>query len=243
MTIGLVIDIVLSLICLVIIIKHAANGFIRSFMGFARAVLAIFISYLFYAPFAKLLGNLFFTRVSEKWVSDAFASTYNADTGLYELYKVFEGIPNWFVKVLTKSGVDDATIQSYLVEHNGASPELADTLVHGIGGQLSMLLSTILAIIILFIVVQIVLVFVGKLLENISKLPVFRVLNIILGALIGAVISAVLVWVLSEGLIWIINFGARYNESLFAPIPEQSVFLEYFKDRNVWEIARARFGY
>jgi uncharacterized membrane protein required for colicin V production len=243
MTIGLVIDIVLALICLIIIIKNAVNGFIRSFMGFARAVLAIFISYLFYVPFAKLLGNLFFTRISEKWVSDAFSSTYNAETGLYDLYKVFDGIPNWFVKVLIKSGVDDATIQTYLVEQNGASPELADTLVRGIGGQLSMLLSTILAIIILFIVVQIALVFVGKLLENISKLPVFRVLNIILGALIGAVISAVLVWLLSEGLIWIINFIARYNESLFAPIPEQSVFLEYFKDRNVWEIARARFGY
>jgi uncharacterized membrane protein required for colicin V production len=243
MTIGLVIDIVLSLICLIIIIKHAANGFIRSFMGFARAVLAIFISYLFYVPFAKLLGNLFFTRISEKWVSDAFSSTYNAETGLYDLYKVFDGIPNWFVKVLTKSGVDDATIQTYLVEQNGASPELADTLVRGIGGQLSMLLSTILAIIILFIVVQIALVFVGKLLENISKLPVFRVLNIILGALIGAVISAVLVWLVSEGLIWIINFIARYNESLFAPIPSQSVFLEYFKDRNIWELARARFGY
>jgi hypothetical protein len=194
-------------------------------------------------PFAKLLGNLFFTRISEKWVSDAFSSTYNAETGLYDLYKVFDGIPNWFVKVLTKSGVDDATIQTYLVEQNGASPELADTLVRGIGGQLSMLLSTILAIIILFIVVQIALVFVGKLLENISKLPVFRVLNIILGALIGAVISAVLVWLLSEGLIWIINFIARYNESLFAPIPSQSVFLEYFKDRNIWELARARFGY
>ena len=165
------------------------------------------------------------------------------DTGLYELYKVFDGIPDWFVKVLTKSGVDDATIQTYLVEQNGASQELADTLVTGIGGQLSMLLSTIIAVIALFVVVQITLIFVGKLLENVSKLPVFRVLNIILGALIGAVISAVLMWLLSEGLIWIINFIARYNEAVFAPIPSQSVFLKFFDERNVWEMARGWFGW
>ncbi len=241
MVVGLIIDIILMLICLIVVIKNAVNGFIKSFMGFARAILAVFIAYIFNAPLARLLKGWFFDGLSEKWILDAFGGTYNEGTGLYELYNVFDGIPDWFVKFITKFGIDENTTNTYLLGQEAATEETMRQITSGLSIQLSNLVSTVVAVLVLFILIQILLIFVGKLLEKVGDLPVFRVLNVLLGACIGAVIAALMVWLLSEGIIWLLNFAKSYNEGVFGPITDQSIFLRYFRDNNVWEIARGWF--
>jgi uncharacterized membrane protein required for colicin V production len=59
--VSLIIDIVIALICLIIIIRNAARGFIRAFMAFARTILAILFAYLFNSPLAGLLDKKFTT--------------------------------------------------------------------------------------------------------------------------------------------------------------------------------------
>ena len=231
---SLIIDIVIALICLVIIIRNAARGFIRSFMAFARTILAILIAYIFNSPLAGLLDDKIFLERSQGWINNAFISTHDGQGG-YQLYTLFDGIPEWFTNALMRSGADEETIQRYFYGQESAPIEVVDQLSQSLGGLLSSLISTILAVILIFIAVEIVLLLVGALLNKVGQIPIFRFFNILLGALIGVIFSAVIVLLLAGAIIWIIRFGSTYNSSIFSEsIITNSLFLNFFHKHEIW---------
>ena len=233
---SLIIDIVIALICLVIIIRNAAQGFIKSFMAFARTVLAILLAYLFNAPLARLFDEKIFLSLSQKWIKDAFIATHDGNGG-YQLYTIFEGIPEWFVKVLMRTGVDEATIQRYFYTTECAPIEVVDQLSQSIGALLSALISTIIAVVIIFVVIELLLLLVGHLLNKVKKISIVKFFDILLGALIGAAISAVLVLLIATAAIWVIRFAAGYNAEIFNDsIILNSIFLNFFHEHNFWKI-------
>lgn len=234
--VSLVIDIVIALICLIIIIRNAARGFIRSFMAFARTVLAILFAYLFNSPLAGLLDKNVFASLSEGWVYNAFISTDNG-AGSYDLFTLFDGIPEWFTNALMRSGVDEKTTEKYFYSGESAPIEVVEELSHSLGGLLSSFISTILAVIIIFVVVEIVLLLVGLLLNKVGQIPIFKFLNILLGAAIGVVFSAAIVLLLATAIIWIIQFGAGYNPNVFTEsLITDSIFLNFFYKNNMWQV-------
>ena len=234
--VSLIIDIVIALICLIIIIRNAARGFIRAFMAFARTILAILFAYLFNSPLAGLLDKNIFASMSQGWVYNAFISTDNGAGG-YNLYTLFDGIPEWFTNALMRSGIDEQTIQKYFYSGESAPIEIVDELSISLGGLLSSLISTVLAVIIIFVVVEIVLLILGVVLNKVGQIPIFKFLNILLGAAIGVVFSAVVVLLLATVVIWVIQFGAGYNANVFTEsLITDSIFLDFFYRNNVWQI-------
>ena len=234
--ISLIIDIIIALVCLIIIIRNAAKGFIRSFMAFAKTILAVFLAYIFNAPLASLLNEKFFLNMSTGWISNAFLSTHDGE-GLYQLYTLFDGIPSWFANMLLRSGVDEATIQRYFYSGESAPIEVVDQLSTSLGSLLSSVISTVLAVIIIFVAVEIILAILGALLNKAGKLPIIKFVNIVLGALIGAVFSAAITLLIATALIWIINFGAGYTATIFASeLITDSIFLNFFHTHNIWQI-------
>ncbi|MGM9646037.1 MAG: CvpA family protein [Eubacteriales bacterium] len=242
MTISLAIDILIAFICLIIIIRNAARGFIKSFMTFAKTILAFLVAYIFNSPLAKLLSEKIFLNLSNKWVLDAFVSTADGEGG-YALYNLFDGIPQWFTNFMMKSGIDDSAIQKYFVGKESASYEVMQDLAAGLGAALSSLISTVVSCLVLFIVTEILLIFVGILLGKVGKLPVLRFVNLALGALIGVAVSAVIAWLVSLGVGYIIQFGARYKPEIFnSSIIENSVILKFFSEHNLWYMLKGWLG-
>lgn len=233
--VSLIIDILLALVCLIIIIRNAARGFIRSFMALARTVLAVFLAYVLNAPLANLLKEKIFLSLSTGWVNSAFVSTYDG-AGSYQLYTLFDGIPKWFANALLRSGADEATIQRYFYGGESAPAEVVDQLSNSLGSLLATVISTIIAVIAIFVVVEILLAILSVILNKIGKVPVIKFVNIVLGAFIGVAFSAVIVFLLASAIIWVINFGAGYNENIFSEkIITDSLFLRFFYENNVWK--------
>ncbi len=233
--VSLIIDIVIALVCLIIIIRNAVRGFIRSFMAFARTVLAVFLAYVFNSPLAGLLDEKIFSNMAIGWVNSAFISTYDGE-GAYQLYTLFDGIPSWFANMLMRSGAEEEVIQKYFYSGESAPIEVVDQLSESLGGLLSSAISTIVAVITIFIVVEIVLAIIGALLGKAEKIPIVKFLNILLGALIGAIISFAIVLLITTVIIWIVNFGAGYNSQIFASnIITDSIFLNFFHSHNMWQ--------
>lgn len=233
---SLIIDIVIALICLIIIIRNAAQGFIKSFMAFARTILAVFLAYLFNAPLAKLFNEKIFLSLSQGWVKDAFLATHDGSGG-YKLYTIFDGIPEWFIKLLTRSGVDEQTVQRYFYSGESAPIEVVDQLSESLGGLVSIVISTIIAVVIIFIIVELLLLLVGHLLNKVKKISIVKFFDVLLGAVIGAVISAVLVLLLATAAIWVIRFASTYNSNIFNDsIILDSIFLNFFHEHNFWPI-------
>ena len=235
---SLIIDIVLALICLIIIIRNAARGFIRSFMAFARTILAILLAIVLNAPLASLFSEKIFLGLSQGWVYNAFVSTSDGN-GAYQLYTLFDGIPEWFANALLRSGLDESAIQQYFYSGQSAPIEVVEKLSASLGEQLSSLISTIISMIIIFIVVEIILLFVGMLLNKVGKIPIFRFLNIMLGAIIGFIFSAVIALLAATVIIWIIQYCAVYNPEVFShSLIEKSLILNFFNENNVWQIIK-----
>ena len=203
-----------------------------------KSILAVFVAYVFNAPLARALSDGVFKGLSHGWVNDLLTSTVN-DEGGYELYRIFDGIPDWFTKVTVSSGVDSDTVDKYFVQENPAPQEFVDEMTVVFGDELSMLISKVLAFIIIFVVLEILLIFVGMLLNKLGKLPIWNVVNFLLGAAIGIIISAVIAWGISVAIVYIFDFGSNYYPDVFKPeIIEQTIIVEFFGDINLFFVVK-----
>lgn len=242
MAVSLTIDIILGIIILVTVIRNAIRGFIKSLIVMMKSALAIFLAYLFNAPLAKGFSAWFMGDISREWVRDIMLSTAHSDGG-YALYQIFDGIPKWFVNITMSNGIEQSKIEHYFVEKNLASEAVVEEFSYPLGEALSMLISRIIAFIVLFIVIEIILIFIGKLLNRLSDAPIWRGINIILGGVMGAIISAAIVWFLSMGIIWVIDFGANYYPNIFtSEIVENTVILEFFGEYNLFKTVSGWFA-
>ena len=241
MTVSLVIDIVIALICAIIIIKNAARGFIKSFMAFARTILAFLLAYIFNAPLARLLSDKIFVGCARGWIYDAFCSTWIGEDQ-YALYQLFDGIPDWFTELTVSSGVEDWMVQEYFANETPAPMWALNQMSNSLGDALSAVISTIVSFIVIFIVTEIVIGIIGVLLNKIGKIPMLKVINVLLGACIGALISAVVAWLIAKGISWVIGFGANYYPDIFSQdIIENSSIMKFFLEHDLWTWAKDTF--
>ncbi len=241
MAVSLIFDIIIAVISFIIIIRNAIRGFIKSFITLMKSVLAIFLAYLFSGPLARKLSEWFFSDLSRGWVKDIMLGTRK--NGGYALYEIFDGIPEWFTKVSFSRGIDPDTVQTYFVEENLASVELIDELSIPLGDALSMLISTVIAFVSIFVVIELVLIGVGALLNKLGKVSVWRIVNFVMGASVGFVVSAVIAWLISITIIFIFDFGSNYYPEIFNnQIIEESVIVSFFGEHNLFTMAKELFG-
>lgn len=236
MAVSLVFDIVIAAICLIIITRNAARGFIKSFVLLMKSVLAIFLAYLLNAPLARGLSNWFFQDLSRGWVNNLMIST-EKEGGGYALFEIFDGIPEWFTKVTVSQGIDQEMVDYYFVQENLATKEVVDELTAPLGDELSMLISKVVAFIALFIVLEIILFALGALLNRLGKLPILKTVNIILGALVGVIISAIVAWLISMAISYVFGFGSNYYPDIFNnEIIEKTIIVEFFSQHNLLDL-------
>lgn len=241
MALSLVFDISIAAICLIIITRNAARGFIKSFVSLMKSVLAVFLAYLFNAPLAKAMSGWWFKDLSKNWVRDLMLSTEK--DGGYALYEIFDGIPEWFVKVSVSQGIEKNTVTHYFVEENLASAQTVDSFVSPLGNALSMLISTVVAFMVLFIAIEIVLAFVGTLLNKLGELPVWKVVNVLLGAMVGVVISFVIAWLISFIVIFVFDFGSNYYPKVFKQdVINETVIVKFFGEHNLFTTVKGWFA-
>ncbi len=233
--ISLVLDILIIVICLIIIIKNAVRGFIKSLMVLARTVLAALIAVIFSAPVAKWLAPTFFSEWALKTSNNAFLATKIAENQ-YQISDVFEGVPNFATKIaLNFSGIEENMLQTYFVEKAPATEADTAIVATGVGNALAYVISLIIAFFALFIIAEIIFGILGALLNKLSKVPMLKSVNIILGGLIGLVISVAIAWLLSKGIQWIINFGHNYYPNIFTEdILNKSVIVKFFLEHDLW---------
>ena len=241
MVVSLIFDIVIAIVSLIIIIRNAVRGFIKSFITLMKSVLAVFLAYLFNGPLARKLSEWFFSDLSRGWVKDIMLGT--KEEGGYALYKIFDGIPEWFTKVSISRGIGSDTVQKYFVEQNLATEELVDELSIPLGDALSMVISTVIAFVSIFVVIELILIGIGALLNKLGKISVWRIVNFVLGASVGFVVSAVIAWLISMAIIYIFNFGSNYYPEIFnTQIIEESVIVSFFGEHNLFTMAKEFFG-
>ena len=82
MTVSLVFDIIIFALCAFLIIKNAVRGFIKSFITFAKTILAFLLAYLFYAPVARFLSNKIFLGCARGLPQGRASASYRGSSRL-----------------------------------------------------------------------------------------------------------------------------------------------------------------
>ena len=235
MSVSLVFDIIIFALCAFLIIKNAVRGFIKSFVTFAKTILAFLLAYLFCSPVAKFFSDKIFIEWSRGWIYDAFCSTQIGEDQ-YALYQLFDGIPEWFTKLTVSSGVEDWMVQEYFGNETPAPMWALNQMSNSLGKELSLLISKILAFIAIFILVEILISILGFLLSKIGKLPVLKFVNVLLGALIGVIVSFAIAWIITKATVWFLEFGAGFYPNVFnSELLSDSRVVEYFNSHDVWK--------
>jgi len=186
----------------------AWRGFIRTVLGFASFILAIFLTNLLYPSVGRFLRGIEGLYTS---MQTSIGRMLNLD-GLIEQH-VGETYNQIIERLPLPAVLQNSLIQGYndeAVTNALSATGIADY----ISGFLAGIAINIISIIIVFVIVFLAIIFLGRALNLIAKLPVIRTLNKLLGAAIGAVWGLLLSW-LVLGLV-VIYFAASSNTDMQA---------------------------
>jgi uncharacterized membrane protein required for colicin V production len=180
------------------------RGFIRTALGFANFILAIFLTNLLYPHMGRFLrgaGGLFDslkTSIGRALNLEAILEQRLGDS----YYNIINDLP-------LPSSLRNTLIENYPYETVHAAIG-AVGIGDYIAGFLAGIVINIISLIITFVLIFIGLIILTRLLNIISKLPVLNTLNKLLGAVMGAFLGLLLTW-LVLGVI-VIYFAASGSD-------------------------------
>ncbi len=206
---GLIIDICLVAVSAFIIIKFTLKGFFSSILDVCKLGLSAIIAYIVRIPIAKLFSSLFMERAMKSVVNTSLEAYLNTDLAKIsiDISALHESTPEFFEKFLSHFGLDYEKFFADLSDlTQNQNREAIDPIVDNLGPAIAMLLSIVLALIVGFVVSYIALIIIAKLLENLTKFDGIKTANRWLGFALGVVISLLIMWLVSMGLLALVEF-------------------------------------
>ena len=212
MTASIILDIVFGILALLLVLKFTIKGFLRGILDTLKLFAAAILAYMLRAPVAKLLNSWFMDEVVVGWVKRSILNG-KGDNNLIDFVELYHNVPLFFNNILSKFGLADA---SQLGNVEGASKAELEALAVDIGSSLSMFLSTVLAVVIMFFVNMLLLSILIRLLDCLTKFSVINVVNKVLGFCLGIVCSIGLIWLATFVIEILINVTGGFGGSLTA---------------------------
>jgi len=192
----------------------AWRGFIRTVLGFASFILAIFLTNLLYPHMGRFLRSIdgLYTSLSTS-ISRMLGLEGIIERSAYAAeYEIINALPL------------PAAFRDALATNN--LPSVRDALNAAaideyISGFLAGIVINIISLVIVFILVFVALIFAARILNLISKLPVINSLNKFLGGLLGAVWGLLLTWIILA--IVVIYFSANSNADMVSLLETSAI--------------------
>ena len=251
--VNLVLDGVFALFIAFIVIRHCVKGLLKSLISLVKIVVAPVAAVVFNLPLARIVSSLF-DGMCVNWVHKLLLTTETTEliegveTTLYDVDTIFEGIPNMITRFLLRAGENESTksfIDKFFNSSDGNVPELAELESLGeisniIGSRIALGISIIITFLVIFIVVEIALIILGKILNKlVSKVTIIKVLNIILGGVIGAAIALLVTWAACFGIGQAFEFGAHYYPDIFIDdYWNGTLIVKFFIEHDLLEIVK-----
>ena len=231
---SLVVDIVLGIICISVIIKYSIEGFLSTVLDLARLAVSVILAVMFRGVVAKLLNDLFMTKTIYNWVYGSLTSKIAGISETVDFVRIYKDAPQFYSKVLALFDLD---FDKFSEAVNELGTENVENVTSMIADPLSTMLSTLLAVIIIFAISMIVLFFVVKLLNKLTKIKLLNVINKILGIAFGVLLASVIVWLLSMLLqVLIETIGPMYPNIFNSSLTEDSMIINILKEAGLFDV-------
>lgn len=230
---SMIFDLAIVAIALISIIAAAKRGFVRS----VGRIASIIVSYMVAHHYSENLAHFFYDRFVLSWFSGSVSDTVDnlltkSENG-FDLAKLFEDLPEAFVSLLERFGIDlDALAQKYAGIVDGSSEEVGE-MTNAIASPMAMATASVLAFLAIFIGTLLVCFLLIRLVDLICQLPVLKTANRLLGALVGCLSGLLYIWIFAAVALLIIwTVTATTDSLIFQNTVENSFILKHFVDFN-----------
>ena len=231
---SLIVDIILAIICIFVIIKYSIKGFLKTILDIARLVISVVLAIMFRGVVANLINSLFMSNSIYNWVYGSISKYVSGAQSRVNFVSIYEDAPEFYSEVLSMFGLDFYELK-YSIENLTA--ETVEKTSRTIAGPLANMLSTLIAVLVIFIVSMIVLYFVVKLINKVTKMKLINVVNKILGVAFGIILAAAIVWGLSFVLEIVIDVaGPMYPDIINDSLTKDSMIINLLKEAGLLEI-------
>lgn len=194
MAAGIIIDITLSIVALLLIIKYTLKGFFATILDGAKGFVAAILAYLLRIPVAKLFDAWFMRDGIVNWVNNSLVASVEGNDTFMDFIALYKNVPWLFNSFLANFGLGDV---SALEGMETASYDRIYDISYEIGSSISYALSMALALVVLFIIIYVSLILVVGLLDDLVEASSLGKINRILGFLWGVAVSFALIWISS----------------------------------------------
>jgi len=210
-----ILDIIVILIMAGCIISGAMRGFIRTVLGFASFIIAIFLTNLLYPHVGRFLRGIdgLYTSMStsisrmlglESFLEERVGATYNQIISDLPLPAVLR---NSLAESYSDTSVANALNATGIDEY--------------ISGFLAGLAINVISFVIVLILVFFGIVFLTRALNLIAKLPIIRSLNKLLGGAVGAIWGLLLTWLVLA--VVVIYFSTSTNADMYTLLEASAI--------------------
>lgn len=223
---SLILDLIILLIAGLTIFFAVRNGFVKTFLSAASALIALVIVFLFTSPLTEALETTAFgdsVRTNTTSFLDQLVEVKPADGG----YMLANDQDSELSSLLDSVGIDRKAISEWISEHTGLQMEqLREELVDYLADRATSLLLRALSIAILFFGSFIALRLLSCLLTGIiEKIPFIRGANHLLGLVLGILLALVHVFVFCAVVRVLLDTASFAGWSALAGLDPDKTFL------------------
>lgn len=184
---SIILDVIVVAIVLLYALRGWRKGFFRSLMGLIGAIVA-------------LLAALTVSRFLSQWIFDLFiraplsetVSQAMAENGAATASGIMNSLPTYLQGMVGWTENSAQELQGVISNGAGQAADILVNLISPLVINLIMIVMTIILFIIFLIIVRLIL----RLLNKVTRIPVIKQLNGILGFLLGIGKGILIVWIL-----------------------------------------------
>jgi hypothetical protein len=194
-------DIFLIAIFLFFVLFNSKRGFVKAVWGFAKCAVSVLLS----LTLGKAFGfgvELFIRKIFTGTVYAEIEPMIGESNGYYNISELFDGHKG-FSAVISRFGANSEALEMKFGEVTNGTQSTVYEMSEQIATPIADTVSTILGILLIFVVSMIVLTVLGKvidllakLVDLLAKLPIVKTFNSVFGAVLGAISGFVYVWII-----------------------------------------------
>ena len=231
--VSLIIDIALAIVALIVMIRHIRLGFVKSILGTFKPLIAGALAFIFRVPVAKLFRDMYISLLDPMVNESLTASSIGAEPS-FDLVSLYNGFPMVYEKILSFFGLDlENGFRDSMANIEQLDEVAIAELSLNISSAMAWGLSLLSALLAVFIIALIVLSIITSLLDLITKIPAFNVVNRILGAAVG------LFWASAFALLIgvVLTFASRLVPNVIGEgIISDSIILGLFSKLGIFQM-------
>ena len=216
------------------------NGFVKTIISASSFVICIIVTLIFMSPLSQAIQQ---TDIAEsiKQKTQENIAEYISEENLSGVNDLIEGASESFNSLLALTGIGGDELESWYSENkSGTEESVTERLAEKISAPIIKIVSTGIAIIILYLGTKLILVIISFILGQFTKLPVLHSCDKLLGVILGVVLAVIKVCLIGSVLKLILDNSLFLSSDFLRSLdPSNTLIFRLFYDFDIFSFFKS----